>query len=113
MLFLKDIITPRASSSNLKPKAPTVTYDGEVEREHNVSLFADEQETDGIDLNVTEIETPNKNVTETQPAEFNQPVSPTENQHIKRKRVMATNTLYNEMILQLEQQKINTIQSAF
>lgn len=42
MLFLKDIVTPRASSSNLKPKALTVTYVGEVEREHDVSLFADE-----------------------------------------------------------------------
>lgn len=113
MLFLKDIVTPRASSSNLKPKAPTVTDDGEVEREHDISLFVDGQETNGIDLNVAEKETPNKNVTDTQSAEFHQPASPTASQHRKRKRVMATNTLYNEKILQLEQQKINTIQSAF
>lgn len=52
-------------------------------------------------------------MTKTQPAEFNQPASPTENQHRKRRRVVATNTLYNGKILQLEQRKINTIQSAF
>lgn len=36
MLFLKDIATPRASSSNLKPKAPTMTE----KRESHVSQFA-------------------------------------------------------------------------
>lgn len=113
MLFLKDIVTPRASSSNLKPKAPSVTDDKEVGREHDVSLCADEQETDSIDLNVAERETPNENVTETQPAELNLPANPPASQPRKRRRLMATNTLFNEQILQLEQQKINTIQSAF
>lgn len=108
MLFLKDIVTPRVSSSNLKPKAPTMTDKRKVERENHVSQFADEQETDDVDLNVSETETSTGNVTETQHVEFNEPTSPTASQPRKRKRV----TLYNEKILQLEQQKINTIQSA-
>ncbi|KAG8285731.1 hypothetical protein J6590_074464 [Homalodisca vitripennis] len=105
MLFLKDIVKPRASSSNLKPKLCTVT-DG-AEREDEVS----HQEPD-IDLNEAEIELSNRNVTETQPSELNQPENPPASQPTKRRRMMATNTLYNEKILQLEQRKIDTIQSA-
>ncbi|KAG8322879.1 hypothetical protein J6590_012868 [Homalodisca vitripennis] len=50
--------------------------------------------------------------TETQPSELNQPENAPASQPTKRRRMMATNTLYNKKILQLEQRKIDTIQSA-
>ncbi|KAG8276589.1 hypothetical protein J6590_062916 [Homalodisca vitripennis] len=59
MLFLKDIVKPRASSSNLKPKLGIITNG--AEREDEMS----HQEPD-IDLNEAEIELCNRNVTETQ-----------------------------------------------
>lgn len=111
MLFLKDIVRPRASSSNLKPKAPTATDYGEDKREDNINLHAEEEEKDNDDLNETE--NPNENETETQTAELNQPANPPPENPRKRRRMMANNTFYNERILQLEQQKLNTIQSVF
>ncbi|KAG8285730.1 hypothetical protein J6590_074463 [Homalodisca vitripennis] len=81
--------------------------DDGAEREDEVS----HQEPD-IDLNEAEIELSNRNVTETQPSELNQPENPPASQPTKRRRMMATNTLYNEKILQLEQRKIDTVQSA-
>lgn len=104
MLFLRDIVKPRASSSNLKTTL-SPTDDGEDELfEDNIG--ADNQETEDIGLNVA-----TDNLTEAQPAESNEPLHPSVCQLKKRKRVMA-NSLYNEKILQLEQQKIATIQSA-
>lgn len=53
-------------------KAPTATHDGEDD--DDVSLGrASEQGKDKIDSNVAESETPNANVTETQPAALSSP----------------------------------------
>lgn len=104
--FLKDIVRPRVSSSNLKPTAATVTN---VAGEDDASLVDDEQEI-LIDLNVPEVE--NVEI-EPHPDEQQQPHNIPTIQPRKRKRLTATNTLYNEKILQLEQEKINTLQSVF
>ncbi|XP_072389738.1 uncharacterized protein [Diabrotica undecimpunctata] len=99
MIFLKDIVTTRASSRYLRA--------AEIEQEHSRD---DEAETDTTGLNEGERESPNdEDATETQ---FDQPRILSASQS-KRRRMMATNTLYNQQILQLEQQKINTIQNNF
>lgn len=49
---------------------------------------------------------------EVQPTEENEPAQPSASLQKKRKRVLA-NSAYNEKILQLEQQKLDTIQNAF
>lgn len=109
LLFLKDIVKPRASSSNLKPRVLVAIEDGEEDQRH--------EEAEGDAVTEQNIAPDDAGTMQNAPAENANP--PTEaaeenraNQQKKRKRV-ATNALYNAQILQLEQQKIKTIENAF
>ncbi|XP_044749765.1 uncharacterized protein LOC123310363 [Coccinella septempunctata] len=113
MLFLKDVIKPRASSSNLKKTLSAIENREEDTQAEENNEF-DFQLPEDLDINDSGRgqENSTDNVGEVQPTEENEPAQPSASLQKKRKRVLA-NSAYNEKILQLEQQKLDTIQNAF